>query len=121
MNRTLFALLVLLGVCIIAALCSCEKQEDITEPVVASVIIYGRNACGLTTSLKKACDKDTIAYTYCDIDSDGNCMNNLWVVVGKFNLGKGGVVGLPVVSITKGEKEYGLERPSVNDIKKLIN
>lgn len=85
-----------------------------------SIVIYGRNSCGYTTALRNSLTANSIPFTYCNIDESVQCVDDMFAVVSKYKLGNGTSVNLPVVYIKVDNAEYGLERPSYNDVKALI-
>jgi hypothetical protein len=85
-----------------------------------TVFIYGSNTCASTTNLRNACTNAQIVFTYFDLNSSTQYQIDMWQIVDEFSLGSGGAVNLPVVKVVVGANVYGLERPTVDQIKQLI-
>jgi hypothetical protein len=83
-----------------------------------TVTIYGVDNCGYTTDLRNECSKNNIQFTYCNVNT-GTCMGDMVKVVMDNNLAVDGVIYFPIVKIVS-DKTYGLCRPSVDKIEKLI-
>ncbi len=108
----LIALIVLTG--------GCAGDSDDNEVEVysasSSVIVYGRDTCSLTTSLKSQLDAEGIDYTYKNID-ESDAYSEMWEKVQAASwYTAGSSVGLPIVDANG----TVLERPSVDDIKALL-
>lgn len=100
---------------------SCQKED------IYSIEIYGTDTCFYTQSLVKECAKLNLNYTYFS-DSDAENSKKETELVLKYSLGKVGNFGplsisyiSPIVKVIYNDKITCLERPNIEDVKKLIN
>lgn len=105
MKKLLLIILILLAFC---------KMEA----TAYEVVVYGTDNCGFTLSLRNSLDNEGITYTYKNLDSL-QYRNEFWSLVIRQNISDNGNVLLPVVRVMS-DKEYGLMRPTVDQIKALI-
>ena len=116
---------------ILLILFSCQK-ENVNE---YSVEIYGNDNCAYTTSLRNECTKLNLDFQYFSVSNEDN-HKKASDLVSKFSLGQISTITIyvdnvpqqsksvsfnyPIVQVKYNNETFGLERPSIETIKKII-
>lgn len=104
-------------ICLMVFSLNCQQQKVASKNnsvanTSSEVIVYGRNACGITSALRRNLDAAGISYTYRNVDQKA-AGNEMWNKLAKTSWYKSGTsIGLPVVDV----KGSVIERPSVQEI-----
>jgi glutaredoxin len=111
---------VIITMFIIVLLAGCADssgdKDVVSYSTSSNVIVYGRDSCSFTTSLKSQLDSEGINYTYQNIDNEDSS-DEMWEKVIKTSWYLDGEsVGLPVVDVNG----TVLTRPLVNEIKNYL-
>lgn len=122
---------------------SCQKEtvvddvEDVVENVenTYSIEIYGNDNCYYTTKLRNECTKLNINSQYFSLSNYDNVKKEIaltdkyfssriittsYIYNGQTIIQRSSDINLPIVLITYNTETYCLERPNIEDVKKLI-
>ena len=106
----------LLFLFILIGLFSCQKDTD--NYIIS---IYGTTKCSNTTNLIKECEKLSLNFEFLDIDIPKYNSEFSELIIKHLWGPKHTVITIPIVKIQYNEKDYILEKPNIEEIKKLIN
>lgn len=79
----------------------------------ASVIVYGRPTCGLTSAMRQELEANKIPYEFRNVDTDEETNREMWALIRNSGTEVGDSVRLPVLSV----KGRTLINSSIDDVK----